>query len=120
MNASEAFLKFCKKKGIKPNGQFAEENGYLFVEGYKVGHKTASDRVLKFQRMSKKASQMQLEEHTEVLEKFLRVYQAAIAVVKSEIADVAVHPCDENNEEVKAKKLPPLLSDLYEALKDVP
>lgn len=63
MSASQtAFLKFCKKKGINPVGQFAQQDGYLFHDGFEMGQKYADRRANKFMRLSREAARQDAED----------------------------------------------------------
>lgn len=92
----EAFLKFCKDFGINPGGQFAEEDGYLFEEGYKAGKRSRDTE-----------------------SRLLLINEAAVNLVRDALDSMDnIHPCDQHNDEVKAKALPPLMKALYEAIRN--
>lgn len=96
----EAFLKFCKEFEINPNGQLAEEDGYFFREGYAAGL-----RAKPASRPLHKASRL------------LTINAAAANLVREALDNLDhVHPCDQNDDEAKAKLLSPLMKALYEAL----
>ena len=45
---------------------------------------------------------------------------AALEVLRDALDNVEVHPCDQNNDDIKAKQLSEPLQKLYRALKDNP
>lgn len=97
----EAFLKFCKEHGINPEGQLAQEDGYFFDEGYAAGVRA---RLANAARPTHRASRL------------LLINAAAANLVRAALDDADVHPCDVNDDEAKARTLPPLMKALYEAI----
>lgn len=41
-SAEAELRRYCQQKGINPDGQFIEEDGYLFTDGFKLGRQSAS------------------------------------------------------------------------------
>lgn len=133
-DANNALRRYCIKKGINPDGQFIEEDGYLFTDGFSIGFRASEKRARLFSRLSSEASRQQCERiknleddltfklseaHVITMGKLERLRKAALEVVDRYIADATVHPCDEQNRDVKISVLPPDLRRLAEELKSV-
>lgn len=129
MSAKKSLVEYCGRKGINPDGQFIQEDGYLFTDGYLIGERAANRRASKFMRLSKEATRQQNERikeleddltfkvseaHVITMGKLMALQEAVQAVLREELDGVRVHPCDENDDKVKARGLPPLMQRLYE------
>ncbi|UIS24650.1 hypothetical protein S21ZY_088 [Pseudomonas phage ZY21] len=129
MSAESQLRAYCKRKGINPDGQFIQEDGYLFIDGYLIGERDANRTANKFMRLSKEATRQQNERikdlendltfklseaHVITMGKLMALQEAVKAVLDEELSGVSVHPCDEHSEDVKARGLPPIMRRLYE------
>lgn len=132
MSAEAELRKYCKRKDINPDGQFIEQDGYLFIDGYLIGERDANKRASKFMRLSKEASRQQnqrikeleddlcfkvSEAHVVTMGKLMALQEAVKAVLDEELSGVSVHPCDEHSEDIKARGMPPVYQELYKAVK---
>ena len=128
MSAEAELRKYCKRKDINPDGQFIEQDGYLFIDGYLIGERDANKRANKFARLSSEASLQQnqrikeleddlcfkvSEAHVVTMGKLMALQEAVKAVLDEELSGVSVHPCDEHSEDIKARGLPPIMQRLY-------
>ncbi|ATW58024.1 hypothetical protein CNR34_00091 [Pseudomonas phage nickie] len=129
MSAKKSLVEYCGRKGINPDGQFIQEDGYLFTDGYLIGERAANRRASKFMRLSKEATRQQNERikeleidlqfkvseaHVATMGRLMGLQEAVQALLDDELAGVQCHPCDQHNNDVKARNLPPLLRQLYE------
>lgn len=133
-DAAHALRRYCLKNKVAWSGQHIEENGYLFIDGFSIGFRASEKRARLFSRLSSEASRQQSERiknleddltfklseaHVITMGKLERLRQVALEVVEGYLADVVVHPCDEQNRDVKISVLPPGLRRLAEELKSV-
>lgn len=56
-------------------------------------------------------------ERDKLLSEIERLKSLSRAVVEEQMSHVRVHPCDEHSEDIKARQMPQVYQDLYEALK---
>lgn len=133
-DAAHALRRYCLKNKISYSGQFIEENGHLFIDGFSIGFRASEKRARMFSRLSGEVSLQQRERikeleddltfklseaHVITMGKLERLRKVSLEVVDHYIADVTVHPCDEQNRDVKISVLPPDLRRLAEELKSV-
>lgn len=118
-----AFLKFCEQFNINPDGQFAQEDGYLFDEGFKAGRRSKAPDVSsqELEEANDRAFRAS-EAHVVTMRKLQTLEQAAQAVLADalEYAEGDVHICDVKDDRVKLATLSTSLQKLYQVLKDEP
>lgn len=96
--AEKAFQKMCVKRDINPEGQFAQEDGYLFYDGYEAGvrdtHKACN------------------------IERSAQIEACLPAILKEALDKVEhlVHVCDQHDDRVKARQLSEPMRKLWEAI----
>lgn len=118
-----AFLKFCEQFNINPDGQFAQEDGYLFDEGFKAGRRSKAPDVSsqELEEANDRAFRAS-EAHVVTMRKLEALREASKAVLADalEYAQADVHVCDAQNDEIVATVLSANAQKLYQVLKDEP
>jgi hypothetical protein len=98
--ADVALRNYCEGRGISVDSQFIEENGELFKDGYEIGREAG----LEVRRQHKP-------------KRLLDINIAAAQLLRVALDDVdGIHPCDQDNDEVKVRHLSPEFQALYKAI----
>lgn len=119
-----AYKYICKKCGV---GSMRETNDVSIMCDGVCGYLISPSQAIKVEPMFE-APAVDLEDdltfklseaHVITMGKLERLRKVGLEVVDRYIADVTVHPCDEQNRDVKISVLPPDLRRLAEELKSV-